>query len=301
MHTLRASAFGSCVKAQAALLLGYEAMLPSEKMQAIYDRGHDHEDANLAAMQAAGWSVFAEQEEVSLVFADYIVTGHLDGKTRWHPTETPFVWESKSPGAWTKFEKAYKTADWSDPLAHRYAWQISVYMLALNMEAMVTCLDDTGTVQSFVIETPPFIRADIEQRLGEIAAIVDSGVLPQECSSNDYPCPVAYLHETPELDADPILDKMVADYWFAAKMLKEWKAKQDAAKKKIQTYVGVRDRTETETSLVTVYEQAGPATWDTDRMILDGIIPDLYRTPGASSTRIKITKKEGIADVENDS
>jgi len=294
MIELRASSLGSCTKAQAALHLGYEAMLAPTKMEAIYERGNVHEERNAVALRGGGFTIEREQEEICLGFDAGSVVGHIDGVIA-DPllggTPGLFLWESKSPGAWQKFQSAHMTADWSDPLAHRYAWQISAYMLALNMEAMVTCWDEEGGNRWFVIETPPFTLDQIRGRIEGIATIVDTGGLPIECSQRDWPCPVPYLHEDPDYAENEELDKAVQDHYFAGVMLKEWKVKQDHAKEKVERLVD-KD-TETATSKVTYYNQSSPSKWDTKKMEQAGIDPEAYKIPGGVTQRIKITKKDG--------
>jgi hypothetical protein len=288
---LRASELGRCVKASAAILQGFTPLPTPEKVQGWYDAGNEHETANEAALLEEGWRITGQQMEVIISCDDARVEGHLDGIIHGGISTTPLgtrIWESKSPGAWAKFEKAYKTGDWSDPLAHRYAWQASVYMLAKDMELMVTCLD-SETIRSFIIETPPFTLQQVEQRVREILTFA-GGDLPALCSQTDWPCPVAYLHIDPDYDLDPELDLAAKDSLFARQMIKEWKTKQDRADKKVQELRAGRDRVRTEQVTVSWYEQSGAGRYDKDAMIADGVL-DRYFTPGKSSTRMKITEK----------
>ncbi len=98
MRIYRASSLGSCTKAQVALHLGYTAQGTSDRMEALYARGNDHEDACVAAMNADGWNVYDAQAEVVIPISDTAqVVGHLDGKV--HPAmgTLPRVLEIKSP------------------------------------------------------------------------------------------------------------------------------------------------------------------------------------------------------------
>lgn len=296
--TVRASSFGGCIKAQVAGCLRYEPMLPPDRMQAVFDAGHEHEDANAAALRADGYAIDREQEEVQM---DRLpvgsVVGHIDGViTHWDFGER--LWESKSPNAWAKFEKAYKTGDWSDPLAHRYAWQISVYMHALGLEAYVTCVQDDGTILGFVIETPPFTHQDIVDRLISINEWVKIGTLPQLCTSRDYPCPFVYLHEDDlEVVRDVMLDGMVSDYLYWAEQEKIAAQKKREAQLLIRDHVDGAETVTEGGSKVTVYEQASAARYDMERLRADlaqvDADLDMYLIPGKSSTRIKITRTDG--------
>lgn len=291
MYELRASAFGSCIKAQAARLQGFEPMLPPEQMQAAFDRGNVHEDECAAAMRANHYVIEDEQLELALTLGSGgTITGHLDGIVWDDPTKlgTERVWEAKAPNAWAKFESAYKRNDWSDPLCHRYAWQISIYMHATGLEAMVCCLDD-GQIKSFVIEVPPFTIAAIEARVGQIIGWADSGTLPAECSQNDYPCPFVYLHEAADLDEDEAIDVLVAQWVQADIDEKHAKAAKNEIAEMVKRAMGDRTEITTASSKVSIYEQKGPSKWDEALMMADGISAEKYRRPGQPSTRIKIT------------
>ena len=289
MITLRASALGSCIKAQVALLMGYTPLDPPDKIQAAYDRGNEHEDANAVTLVASGWEIISEQREVVLSITPEIqVVGHVDGLTREVGTPDFRVWESKAPNAWAKFEKAYKTGDWSDPLCHRYAWQISCYMIGTGLEAIVTCFDG-DTIKSFVIEVPPYTLNQIQFRAGTIAGLANDAELPRRCTQNDYPCPVAYLHETEDPVEDETLDALVADYDHQSMMIKEWEAKKKRTTKKIEEYAAGQDIT-TVSSKVSFYEQSAADRIDRDAMKADGVY-ERYATPGTTSPRMKITKR----------
>jgi hypothetical protein len=293
MNTLRASALGSCVKAQAAGILGYEPMDTPEKMQVVFDRGHDHEEANAAALVAEGeFRILSEQAEVVLdISDDWQIVGHLDG-ILWRGTITPdYVWESKSPNSWAKFRDAILTGDYSDLLAHRYAWQISVYMHATGLEAYVTCWTEEDGVRGFGIERPPFSIQEIRGRVEQIAGIVNSGQLPVACTSADYPCPFAYLHESPPVDDDPAISKLVADYQFQDRMVKEWKGKMDATKARITDLLGDRETVTVDVGKVTRYTMTPADKIDRDAMKADGVYAK-YATPGVATTAVKITPKK---------
>lgn len=292
MLTIRASALGSCTKALIAGLMGYAPLPVSDQMQAVYDRGHEHEEGNAFALVALGAEIRNEQREVSLTFGPIQVVGHIDGEVSKYVSAVGDewrLWESKSPASWAKFEQAARTNVWTEPLIHRYGWQISCYMIALGMEAMVTCLDGEE-VKSFVIEVPPFSLEQIEARCMEIAEAVATQNLPVMCSQADYPCPVAYLHETPEFEEDEWLDELVKNYDFCSWQVKDLTEKRDGIKQQIEQHLGDREQVNTATSKVSRYTQKNPDKVDKDAMRRDGVY-ELYVTPGGDSTRIKITSR----------
>lgn len=297
MPILRASALGSCTKAQAALLLGFTALDAPEKIQQAYERGNTHETDCAQALRDTGHVIYDEQDEVVLTFGDWTITGHLDGIIepdieQWAQSR---VWEAKAPNAWAKFEKAYKTGDWTDPLTHRYAWQISVYMLATELEAYVTCWGEDHGVRGFVIEVPPFGLEQVEARVQEIASIVESGMLPQLCSQRDYPCPVVYLHEdADEAVDDPGLDLLVEKYGMFARREKEAAEQKKVVQAEIRAHVTSDDTLTTRGSKVTVYQQAAATRYDYDAMRRDGIDLDAYAIVGKTSERVKITRSDNV-------
>lgn len=290
MAEYRASELGSCLKAQAARRLGFTPLPPPEHMQAIFDRGNDHEEACVDAMLAHGYLIYDQQREVEIPVGAVRITGHLDGIVEEYGVREDRVLEIKSPAAWRKFYEAEKTDTWTDPLAHRYAWQISVYMHALQKEALIACLDDDG-IHTFVIERPPIAGEQLFNRIQAIENIVRAGTLPATCSSDDYPCPFVYLHEDHDLDEDQQLDELVMRYEQAADEEKAAKALKDALKADIERHMGDRNKVETGVSKVTRYEQRGPSRISEDLLKADGLDPDLYRIQGNPTRRIRITMK----------
>lgn len=290
MSKIRASELGGCVKAQIARQMAYEPLPTPEKMQAIFDRGNEHEDLCVEAMTAAGYTITHQQHEVLMLWNTTQIVGHLDGVVTIDDSH-PAVLEIKSPGAWQKFQTAHRTGDWSDPLAHRYAWQISVYMLAMGMEATIACLTDDGELRTFGIEIPPFDDRAVYARVNTIITGALNMMLPKDCTQNDYPCPFAYLHEAPDVEDDPALDELVFRYEQAVADEKLAKGRKDDLKADIEAHMAGRLKVETASVKVTVYEQAGPTRWNEEKMLADGIDPTDYRTVGKPSRRIKITGK----------
>ena len=290
-YIYRASELGACFKAQVARRSGYTPLDPPAHMLEIFERGNVHEDECVAAMLEHGWAIFDQQRVVEIPVGQVKVRGHLDGIVEEYGVRDDRVLEIKSPNAWRKFERATKEDDWSDPLAQRYAWQISVYMHALQKEALIACVEDSQ-VHTFVIEKPPISLDDIYQRVNEIEKIASAYLLPTECSSHDYPCPFVYLHEdTDDTVEDTELDKLVALYDQAVADEKIAKARKDEYRAAILEMMGDRTKVETASAKVSVYEQAAPARINEDRMRADGINPDDYKVAGSPSTRIKITSK----------
>jgi hypothetical protein len=290
MGEYRASELGACLKAQAARRLGYTPLPPPEKFEAIFERGNLHETMCVDAMHQFGYSVFSQQQEIVIPVGAVQIVGHIDGMVEEYGVLDDRVLEIKAPGAWQKFHDAQKTGDWSDPLAERYAWQISVYMHALQTEALIACLDGE-TIRTFVIEVAPYTLDDIYRRVVQIEDIVRSGTLPAECSVRNYPCPFVYLHEDPDVETDDELDQLAAAYQAAADAEKTAKAQKDQFRDALMRHMADRGTVDTERFRVKVYQQAGPSRFSEEKMIADGINPDDYRVAGQLSPRIRITGK----------
>lgn len=287
----RASELGACVKAQAARRLGYTPLPPPAKFEEIFERGNIHETLCVDAMHQFGYSIFSQQQEIMIPVGAVQIVGHIDGMVEEYGILDDRVLEIKAPGAWQKFHDAQKTDTWVDPLAQRYAWQISVYMHALQTEALIACLDG-DTIRTFVIERPPHTLDAIYQRVLAIEEIVRGGILPAECSVRNYPCPFVYLHEDPETEDDTELDQLAAAYQQAADQEKAAKATKDQMRDALIRHVTDRDSVDTNGWRVKVYEQAAPARISEDLLRAAGLNPDDYKIPGVASTRIRVTRKE---------
>lgn len=169
-------------------------MQPPAKALAMFERGDAHEEACVAVMQSQGWLVTEQQKEVTLPINDECqVQGHIDGLVTL-PGEIhhDFLGEIKSPISWQMFRDNQYSPD-PPFLIQRYLWQISVYMVASQREALLITLDDYK-VKYHGIEVPPFSEAEIKQRVMDIEAQAKEG-LPRLCNVREYPCPFHFLHE----------------------------------------------------------------------------------------------------------
>lgn len=293
-YIVGSSDLGSCLKAQTAELLGYDALPTSERMRTLYNRGHEHEDECIGAMiHKEGWSIGQRQAECVIDCGDgWGVVVHLDGignPTYMTTSDRQFVVEVKSPSTWHSFKNAVGTHNFSNPFMDRLAWQLSSQLVSTGLEAVVACVEE-GVVRTFGIEVPIYSLRDIQVRVMEIKMLVEMGAVPSACSSADYPCPFAYLHEDPPVDIDPELDELGLQ---RARLLAERKS-LDLGIKDIEDAIKARcngQNIKTELVTVTTYTQAGPAKWDTDLMEADGVPVDKYRVAGKPSVRTRITTR----------
>lgn len=291
---LRASEFGSCLRAQVAKALGFSPREHDDATLALFARGVDHETECLEEMRVQGWLISHEQEEVEFLG----ITGHLDavgalvhggafGQER--------VVEVKSPISWAKFEQAYKTDTWTDDLSVKYSWQVSLYQHATGLECVVACLNE-GRVKMFVIEKPIHSAAAIDSRIESIEKRVALQALDWPCDTWANPrfCQMSAVTGCRDktLTEDEELDGLVNVYRMAKAEADRVGVWLDRARKDVETALGDRDKVSTAYCTVTRYPQAGPFKWDTDAMEADGVDVDKYRLPGAVSSRVKITIRE---------
>lgn len=291
-HIIGSSSLGSCIKSQVAQFLGYEALPPSAAMQALYDRGHEHENEALIAMADDGWSIYNRQREDVIDCGDgWGVVVHYDahGGLPVYGERQSCI-EVKSPSTWHSFERAVRTDNFADPYMSRISWQCSAQMVASGLECVVACVED-GRVLTFGIEVPPHSLAEIQGRVAEIRAWVAKGELPATCSSADWPCPVRYLHEPDErveLD-DPAL--------LAATELYVWHGEHITAREADRKLVrGLLDALDPGRYAVGPYhvtrsEVAGRAKLDEDAMRAAGIDIEQYRVTGKPSHKLTVTRR----------
>lgn len=292
-HVIGSSELGRCVKASAAALLGYDPLPPSATMQALYDSGHQHEDDCWNALVADGWAMKdAQREDVIDCGNDWCIVIHYDGIGGTPIFMQQKVVEIKSPSTWQLFERAIRTATYTDPYMSRIAWQVSCQMVASGLEAVVACVDE-GRVKTFGIEA--LYSADsIQARVAEIRSWVEQGELPAGCSQADWPCDFRYLHEPDErveLD-DPALLAAIETDQHLAQMIGDAAATRKEAKEVLDGLLpGELGRYAVGGYNLTTYEQAGAARLDEDKMRADGIEVETYRVVGKSSRRTKITPR----------
>jgi hypothetical protein len=290
------------MRAQVAVALGKKPLPVAEWAQKVYDVGNVHEPACVAAMEAEGWAWASpnwldlgwdeDQHYVELTIGDSVVTGHLDG-IGYDPTnmhQSPRVVEIKSPGAWEKFERHIRMDTWrSDPQATRYAYQLSVYMLATGLEAVVACWDEEHGVRTFGVELPPVPREEIEARVAEMDRRVRDNILPSECDQRDNFCPVPYLHDdAPAEVEDERLESLASQYDDFSADIKRLTAERDEVRDQLLAHGGGV----TAGWKVTVYEDKGRVSYDYDAMSRAGIPIQDFEKKAKPSKRVKVTPRD---------
>lgn len=270
----RASALGGCDLALLAARLEYEAIPPPTNLQKAYDRGQKVEPIVLDMLRRdRGWQIVSPQREVELPLTSKIsVVGHTDGET-WESSPGRRVVEVKSQSEleWKRFA----TDGWDGGFFPKYKWQLSAYMLALDLPAfMVRALWDGEKVADIdVIEVaePFYTLEDIRRRVLRIEAAAATGVLLADCTS-DYGCPYFYLHEEVdrELVTDVAIGKLAHEYEDARRERVVADGKMKVARRALREGIdGDKVATEDGTK-VTFYMASNPPQLNKER--LEGVL-----------------------------
>lgn len=291
-HVVGSSELGSCLKAQTARFLGYDALPTPPRTAELYQRGHDHEAECLAAMDRDNWWITGHQDEAVIDCGDsWCVVIHYDGLGA-HAEITGSrarVVEIKSPSTWASFERAVRTNDFSDAYMNRIAYQVSAQMVASGLEAVVACVEE-GRVKTFGIEMPIYDAAAIQGRVNVLRAFVNAGSVPVACTSADWPCAYLYLHgdERTEID-DPALIEVATEY----ARLGEVSSAADAERKALRAPLDALavGRYAVGPTYVTVATTKGRKSLNETAMIADGIDVEKYRQLSAPGTLLRVTPR----------
>lgn len=260
---VRASAMGGCVRSLVAARMGYSPVEPKDAALLRMNEGVIHEPHILKHVaETYELSGAGAQEEVNLPVAGgrILIRGHMDevalgnlrtGRDQGHSR----VVEAKAMGKST-FDKwissGKKGTRWEE--FRRYAYQISVYMHALNTEKGLFAIKnrDTGEIQLFELEKPPISLADIKARALKVTTLTD---LPS-CDPVQYLCDFFYIHEEVEMfptrDQDEALDELAKIYDEARFELNVAEAKKKEAAKQLAAALGDRPSVTTEDWKVTL-------------------------------------------------
>lgn len=244
----RASGLGGCLKGQIAACLGMKPIEPDEASFTRMAEGQLHEDDVVARLRTDGYEVTRQQELVTIHSTDtylarfagieqfaykWMVQGHLDGVLTGDPfTPTgPKVLEIKSMGK--DAFRLFKAQGWEAPgLVQKYKWQLSVYMLATGLEALLIAKSrDSGELLRMPVEMPFYDLTDVTARVAYIEDHVARGQLPDDCP-HDFFCPFKYL--CTQAPADDVPDDLtpapstVVRYWELGQQIKALETERKA-------------------------------------------------------------------------
>lgn len=249
----RASSLGYSLEQLVAPHLGFEPIPPPEWLQEKFDEGTALEPIVLLELRQLGWQIQDHQlepnsegdfqiEVILEVIPDVAtVRGHVDALGTFGAGSASRVIEVKSM-AEKSFAEASRSA-WDTPgLIQRYKWQLSAYMLATGLPAvMVVCSKGEGGVNNLLYmyaDEPFYLISDIAQKISEAEKYIADGVIPEGCT--DYPCPYFYLHgeKVQAEQADKDLDALMAAWLESNRKKKVYADEEASLRGMIVEYVG---------------------------------------------------------------
>ena len=204
----RASSLGSCIKALAAArqeLEPWRGPLP-EKIQAVFDRGHEAEDEAVEILGRVGRVSNRQRTVVVALSRRLKIVGHID-----------FLYEE---GDWYGIVDAKRQNDeeWAkdsirDSLFwHKYEWQFSSYIEALGLPMRVARINDAGDIKLEDV-APSYSRSDLLRRVLAVEALAATDLGRDQCEREDYPCPYFHLlhPEKQKIEYEDVEDTELAD------------------------------------------------------------------------------------------
>jgi len=266
---VRASAIGKCVRALWAALAGIESAAPSEVIERAFAEGHLHEKAVRDQIEATeDTRVVDDQREVELwvIPGKLVVVGHIDGIVE----NTRRLLEIKAMSSRAFADWVKKRFDYRP----EYAWQISVYMLALENE--IEGVDyrvkrrDDGLLDVWTFEEPPVSLKEIKLKAIRVLQAHKQGIMPPCDIAQDWFCPFFFLHDEAEdddVDADvptediPELDMLALEYIECKEVAKEAEKRAKELRKVMEEkYRKGRMEFATEHTYIKVYPKSRTST-----------------------------------------
>jgi hypothetical protein len=201
----RASSLGHCTRALMAARRHYSPVPYPDWMYDRFEEGNVAEPIIMARFQEDNpdWTLHTDeaQDEITLKITDnVIVRGHIDGLATRNVTKCVVEAKALGPDWFNKFKR-----NGFDGLPDAYAWQVSIYMHALNAQKAVLVagqkIEGKITPQSefhyLWVDQPPFTLKQITERVMSVENNVDAADWP-DCL-NEFLCQYPYLHDEPEI------------------------------------------------------------------------------------------------------
>lgn len=301
----RASSLGGCLKAMAALQLGYTPVETPEFFAGIFKEGRLHEDSIINDLIESGYQVYDRELQVVFpVTKEIAVVGHIDGKLIELAGKHRLL-EMKTMSA--DAYKEFANKGWDTPgLIQKYKWQVSTYMWATELPLTLIAKNrNNGRIMDLSASEPFYTKGQIMARVLKAHSYVTTGELPDDCEGG-FPCPVPYLHAEPQPAQSKAEDtdgqapeavlELVADLRAARAMEAAAKAKARVVKEQLIQAMGGENKYD---GVVTKFEKAGPTTVDWEKMREDGVEVEKYQKKGKKYWEVRLAKvEEGKGDDE---
>jgi len=173
-----------------------EKTLPDVGLQFIFDLGNEVEKIVFRWLDEAG--ITALEQQRAFQWADYQITGHIDGKVLIDGYAAPLAIKSMSPHIWAQINTAADMVNSKFPYLKKYPVQLNLYLLMDSKEYGYFLLFNKSPGQ--IKE----IRFDLDYQLGEetikraecINAHLAAGTIPthEECADHcDDRCPFMHI------------------------------------------------------------------------------------------------------------
>jgi hypothetical protein len=175
-----------------------EAARPPLDLQIIFQEGEKHEREVLIELQRAGVQVIEQQ--VSLEWREFQVTGHVDATVVHEGESIPFDVKTMSPHifdavfrdgsriyTWPEVSEAFSRKPW----LRKYLAQVNLYCLMRNSEhGILPCLNKgTGGLAQVDVELDYDFADSLLRRAERINAHVAAGTLPERILFDEEVCP----------------------------------------------------------------------------------------------------------------
>ena len=175
-----------------------EAAVPPLELQILLQEGEKHEREVLMELQRAGIQIIEQQ--ISLEWKEFAVTGHLDAVVVWEGEAIPMDVKSMSDRIWSSlFRDGAKVYDWEQvkdgftrkSWLRKYLAQITLYCLLKNCRrGLLLCLNKgTGALAQVVVDLDYDYAESLLRRAERINAHVAAGTLPERIPFDEGVCP----------------------------------------------------------------------------------------------------------------
>lgn len=262
-----ASAYGACLRGLCANLCGFDPRPPDDVVQMRMDEGNLHEPDIIARVEKEeGWRALDVTDAVEQMrgrgrYAEIETTGHAVGQltveyevlpgllvARGHVDAvavkgfTARVQEDKAV-ATDIFTGWTKKHDWDhSPQFQKYAVQLSLYMLALDLPALFAVKNrNTGEIDVTLWDEPIVPVNKLRAKALQIVAGAKHGAIPNCDREPEWGCFFRYLHvegdekKSPELDEDALVE--LAELHNEWTVLRAREKESEARRKDIQKRV----------------------------------------------------------------
>lgn len=306
---IRASAGGACLRALWAAAVGVERSEPGEHVMRAAEEGNLHEEAMRKAYSEKGIEITGDQQKVELwvIPKKVVFVGHIDGEVDYHGHR---LWEGKSMSR--KVFDRWIDARWeSQP---KYAWQISIYMLAKgypdDLDGVLYSAKrrDDGLIDEMMFDEPPISLNEMRKKALALWKAVNSHEMPA-CSfppEDRWPCDYFFLHdedeapgdglEDPAPDGFPELNEMLGHYYELSNVIGQATKERKELKERLEEFRDGRTSFGSDYFVVAISKRQ-KASFDKSKMIVEQGEELVRQYEGTTPYEVwSVKPREGVDD-----